>query len=427
MGLVSHSDFAYKSAIANISPTRGSIMAKALTEKRVRDAKADPGRTTFEWDQRLAGFGVRTTRRGTKSFVLWTRDHGKKRLVTLGRADKISLDNARKAAVAELQNLEGGGADLLTRRAERKNEKTVADGVAWFLGTHVARRIGLEKMSSRTAVDYRQQANLYIVPSLGHLPIEAVQRAHVEKMLDRIGPTKPVQYARVRSLCRNIFFRFESEGWRTSPNPARHVVVPTERARTRILTDAEQASFLGALAKLGESAATAALRVLYLTGARLNEIRTLEWDFVDHDAKLLRLPRSKTGAKTIALTVESEEIIARCKRVHGNRFVFVGGRGGGDVPVGPRPIRRAFHEAARMAGLEDCRVHDLRRSAITDALVAGIPLTLVSKLVGHSTIRMTARYAEHDVGQVHEAAAQLAAARRAKRGATVIPLGARRA
>ena len=397
-----------------------------LTERRIRDAKHDPDAIKFLWDVGLPAFGIRITKRDTRAFVLWTRNGSKKSLLTLGRVGEMTLAAARAMASAELDAIKQGGADLTARRADAKAAMTVAQGCEWFLGTHVRRRVSLGEMAPRTAIDYRQQANLYIIPSLGHMLIEAVERSHVEAMLDKIGPSKPVQFARVRSLTRNLFNRFDAEGWRTAKNPARHVVVPTERARTKILTDTEQASFLGALAKLGECPATLALELLHVTGARLTEIRTLEWSFIDHDAKLLRLPRSKTGAKAVVLTPEAEKIIARCKRIHGNRFVFVGGRGAGDAPVGPRPIRRAFHEAERMAGISGARVHDLRRSAIVDALVAGIPLTLVSKLVGHASVKMTARYAEHDTVQVHEAAAQLAAARKERRGADVLPFEVRR-
>ena len=342
-------------------------MARRLTEKRVRDLKANPGGTAFEWDVQIPGFGIRTTPKGTKAFVLWTRDGTKKRLVTLGRVDQISLDSARKAAVGELDQIDRGGADLLTRRAEHKAAPSVADGCRWFLETHVPRRQALRKMSVRTAKDYQQQIRRYIGPAIGHLKIEAVERQHVEAMLDKIGASKPIQYARVRSLVRSMFNIFMAEGWRAEgSNPARRITVPTERPRERILSADEQGSFLAALARLGEAPATLAIRMLYETGARLSEIRLLRWDYVDADAKLLRLPESKTGPKTITLTAESLDVLARCREIHGNDFVFAGR--GGNLPVGERAVRAAFHKVARMASIDDVRIHDLRRTAIVDAL-----------------------------------------------------------
>ena len=335
-----------------------------LTERRIRDLKHDPDAIKFAWDAGLPGFGVRISKGDTRAYVLWTRSGSKKSLLTLGRVGEMTLDNARAMASSELDQIERGGADLTARRADAKSAMTVAQGCQWFLAVHVPRRIALEKMSPRTAVDYRQQTSRYISPLLGYLKIADVERKHVERMLDKVGADKPVQFARVRSLTRSMFNRFRAEGWATQENPARDIAVPTERARERVLTADEQSVFLPAL--------------------------------------------------------------ARCKQVHGNRFVFPGGRGG-DEPVGPRPIRRIFHAARKAAGLENVRVHDLRRTAIVDALSAGVPISIVARMAGHSSVIMTSRYAKHADPQVHEGAEQMAAARREKRGADVLPFEARRA
>ena len=109
-------------------------------------------------------------------------------------------------------------------------------------------------------------------------------------------------------------------------------------------------------------------------------------------------------------------IIARCRKAHANPFVFAGRAVG---PLSERTIRTAFNKTAALAGLQDIKPHDLRRAYITDAIGAGVPLPTVADMVGHSTILMTARYAKAADGQVREAGTQLAAARKAKRGADV--------
>ncbi len=47
----------------------------------------------------------------------------------------------------------------------------------------------------------------------------------------------------------------------------------------------------------------------------------------------------------------------------------------------------------REAGIEDCRLHDLRHTVASQAALNGVPLTVVARLLGHSTVRMTLRYA----------------------------------
>ena len=395
------------------------MTTKRLTEKRIRDAKHDTAKITFIWDAGLAGFGVRLSKTGVRAFVLWTRDGDKKKLLTLGRWPDLSLEGARKVAALELDAIETGKADLLTRRTERRNAPTVAGGCQWFVETYIPRRQGLRKMASRTATEYRRQIDAYIIPALGHMKIEKVTRQDIEAMLDgKIGWDKPTLYSRVRSLARSLFNLFEAEGWRAEgTNPGRRIATPTERERTRVLTADEQSAFLVALGRIGDSSATLAIRFLYETGCRLSEARTLRWQFVNTDTATVNLPETKTGAKVIRLTGEAMEVLDRCRKVHGNPFVFAGDR---DAAMSEKIIRRAFKQAAHMAELEDTKPHDLRRSFITDAIGASVPLTTVASMVGHATIAMTARYAKAADGQVREAAEQLAASRRAKRGADVI-------
>ena len=394
------------------------MTSKRLTEKRIRDARHDPNRITFLWDAGLPGFGVRLSKTGVQAFVLWTRSGGKKRLLTLGRWPDLSLEGARKAAALELDAIDTGKADLLTRRAERRAAMSVADGCRWFLETYIPRRQGLRKMAARTAGEYRKQIARYIVPSLGHLKIEAVRRQDVESMLDGIGWDKPAQFSRVRSLVRSLFNILETEGWRAEgTNPGRRITTPTERERTRTLTPDEQAAFLAALARLGDDPAVLAIRFLYETGCRLNEARTLQWDFVNGETRTIHLPETKTGPKAIRATDEAMAVVTSARMIHGNPFVFAGRAA---TPLGERTIRTAFNKAADLAGLQDIKPHDLRRSYITDAIGAGVALTTVADMVGHSSVIMTARYAKAADGQVREAGEQLALARKARRGADVV-------
>ena len=390
-----------------------------LTARRIRDLRTDPNRTTFVWDVTLPAFGVRVSKGGVKAFVLWTRHGEKKRLLTLGRTDVLSLDGARKAAAAELDELGRGGADLTTRRAEAKAAMTVADGVRWFVETYIPRRQGLGKMRPRTATEYRRQIARYVLPGIGHLKISAVRRQDVEKMLDGIGWSKPAQFSRVRALLRSMFNCFEVEKWRAQgSNPATRIATPTERERKRTLNPDEQAAFHAALARMADNAAAPVIRFLNATGCRLNEARGLRWEYVDHETCNINLPETKTGAKAIRATGEVMDILNECPRINGNPYVFVGR--GAAAPLGERSIRAAFNKAAELAGLVDLKIHDLRRSYITDAIAAGVPITTVADLVGHSGIAMTSRYAQASDGQVRAGGEVLAEARRRRRGADVI-------
>ncbi len=133
----------------------------------------------------------------------------------------------------------------------------------------------------------------------------------------------------------------------------------------------------------------AAIRLLALTGARLSEILTLRWDFVDLERACLRLPVSKTGKKVVYLSAPALELLSRLPRVEGNPHVIVGERRGAHLVNLQKPWRRLRHAA----GLDEVRIHDLRHSFASVAAASGQSLIIIGALLGHTQPQTTARYA----------------------------------
>jgi integrase len=131
---------------------------------------------------------------------------------------------------------------------------------------------------------------------------------------------------------------------------------------------------------------TAAVRLLLLTGARLSEILTLKWTFVDLEGGRLNLPESKTGKKTVHLSLEANMPLANIPRLTNNPHV--------------KPWRRI----RSMAELGDMRLHDLRHSYASVAAVSGLSLQMIGKLLGHTQSQTTARYAHLSADPVKQAA-----------------------
>ena len=84
-----------------------------------------------------------------------------------------------------------------------------------------------------------------------------------------------------------------------------------------------------------------------------------------------------------------------------------------------RPTHIAYHwyRVREQAGLDDVRIHDLRHSFASRALALGESLSMIGKLLGHSEIQTTARYAHLARDSVKESAARVAASI----GADVLP------
>ena len=95
------------------------------------------------------------------------RIHERRRRAVLARVSEISLREARQRAGSELSRIRAGESDPLTRRQEAREAPTVNDGLDRFFGEYAPARIATERLTERTARDYRGQADRHLCPSLG--------------------------------------------------------------------------------------------------------------------------------------------------------------------------------------------------------------------------------------------------------------------
>ena len=173
-------------------------------------------------------------------------------------------------------------------------------------------------------------------------------------------------------------------------NPARGVIKNRRPAFTRFLSREEIGRLHRVLdGQTGKSRRQQAdiIRLLLLTGCRRSEIVQLRRSEV-HDEYLV-LADSKAGPRRVPLNSQARRILERQTR-DGSQFVFPSPLD----PSRPRsPDLRLWYRVRREAGIEDVRLHDLRHTHASHAVMNGVPVPVVSRLLGHSNVRMTLRYA----------------------------------
>lgn len=148
--------------------------------------------------------------------------------------------------------------------------------------------------------------------------------------------------------------------------------------------------------------AVSAIYLLMLTGCRLGEILNLQWEFVT--AHHLELPDSKTGRRRIPLPREAYEIIMALPRKAGNPYVILGENEEGPLVNLQKPWLRI----KKLAGLEDVRMHDLRHTYASVAVMSGIDPFLLKEIMGHKSLQTTLRYAHLSDDAVQRAAGSVA-------------------
>lgn len=157
--------------------------------------------------------------------------------------------------------------------------------------------------------------------------------------------------------------------------PDRFLSAPEYRRLATVLRDA----------KLDHPLAVAALRFLIYTGARCGEIETLRWEWVQPPR--LMLPDSKTGRKVIYLNTQAQAVLTGLsdQRDEGLVFRHPNGR--------PLNLGAVWVKLRARAALPDVRLHDLRHSFASIAIMDGVSLSLIGRLLGHALPETTARYA----------------------------------
>lgn len=244
------------------------------------------------------------------------------------------------------------------------------------------------KASTRLRIDSALETQL--VPVFGRLPLDCIQPTCVHRWFDDYSLTAPAGANRTLDVLRQILNFAVSCGY-IAINPSRTIRRNRRPARTRFLSRTEVArlhTVLDAHCGRGSGRQQAeVIRLLLFTGCRRSEIIGLRWSEVDGD--VLRLHDSKTGPRLVYLNAQARAVLVRQPR-SGSDFVFPSL----DDPLRPRSLELSlWRKVKQKAELHDARLHDLRHTVGSHAVMAGAPIPVVSKLLGHRQPRMTLRYA----------------------------------
>lgn len=352
----------------------------ALSEKAIRDAQ--PGDVLH--DPIVKGLSLRAFP-NSKAFYLYfrTRDRRERR-PKLGDWGQITLTQARAMAREMLAEVTLGR-DPAARTAA-KAEPTLND-----LWEEYRKRRGAAKKSAYSDEgNYRRN----LAPRFGKKKLSAITFEVVSDMMEEMAAT-PYAANRTRSLLSTMLnFARRPLRW-VEHNAVDDVQRFREHKRARYMKGDEAARIAEALdaVAMRHPAAVSFIYLLILTGARKGEIAAAKWDWIEGNT--IRLPDSKTGAKTIYLPPQAMDVLDRLPRTTG-------------TITGLNSPRDLWSKVRVTAGCPDLRLHDLRHSFASAALAAGLSLAQIGELLGHRKADTTKRYA-HLIEEVGTAAATAAA------------------
>lgn len=376
--------------------------------KRAVDAAKPAEREYTVWDTEIPGFGLRVYPSGRKSYCLKFRVGGGRggtiRKPSIGVHGSITPDQARSIAQDWSADVRLGR-DPSYSRSEKRRAPTMGELFGRYMLEHAIPR----KKASSSSQD-EMLIRVHLTEFFGDRKVAEVSRADIDRLHKSLSHI-PYRANRALSMLSKCFALSEVWGWRPEgSNPTRYIERFREARRERLLSETELQRLgmalraadegkLGAISPFG----IAAIRVLALTGARRNEVLGLKWTNVDLSAGMALVEDSKTGRKWIVLPPAAVEILARLPRKAGNPFVFVGRK----AETRLADLKRPWDRVRESADLQDVRLHDLRHCFASVGASGGTSLLLIGKLLGHSQLSTTQRYAHLADDPVRAAAASI--------------------
>lgn len=360
--------------------------------KKIIDATQPQDKDLILWDSEITGFCCKITPAGKKSYYLYYRTQDRRqRKPKIGDHEIMTSEQAR--SIAQLWLLEvSQGKDPSAEKQASRESLILKELATQYMKEHAPR-----KKTSSCKEDKRLWEQ-YILPTLGRLKVSSIERSDIAKLqhsLQNLSTTAN----RVLSLLSKALNLAELWGYRpNNSNPCLHIKRYKENKRERFLSADEVSVLMNALDEEEKEShnlwALYAIRLLLITGCRLNEILTLKWEEVDFNNQFLRLSDSKTGKKLVYLSTIAMDILKRIPKEKNNPYVICGDKPKSHLVNLQKPWRRIRSKI----GLDDVRIHDLRHTFASIAAGKGVSLPIIGALLGHKQTQTTARYA-HLVGQ----------------------------
>ena len=348
-----------------------------LSESRIE--ALEPRKTAYDVrDADLKGFGIRVLSSGSKRFFVHSQHEGQRIWKTVGDAGSIGLDEARRRATALLAAIRRD--EEATVPPEEKIFEAVAEEVFDRYGRH---------WKPRTRKVNRGYLRNQILPWFGGRNIAEITRQDVQRWFASLRAT-PAAADRSAPILSVIMRQAEIYGYRPEDsNPCTGIRRYRRKGRERFLSTQELRRLSRALEGHEERRPrqVAFIRLLLLTGCRMSEVRTLQWS--DYREGHLFLRDSKTGPRTVWLSSPARDILNGFPRE--GKWVFPSPLIHG--PVSSPYFEKFWHQVREEADIVDVRIHDLRHTYASIAIMQGESVLTTGRLLGHNRPETTLKYA----------------------------------
>lgn len=363
----------------------------------------------------ITGLELRVSSTHKTFSILRRKKNGSPERFTIGRFPEITPEQVKDMVGQIAVTLRKGE----SVRATGKNETTLGDLFDDFLQNKRTRN---GRLTEKTKQNYKSDFSRYF-GKLAKKKLSEVKDTTLAKIHSTAGKTAPYGANRGLALISSLYTYARERKLFTGQNPAFGIKKFPEDSRDRFLQSDELPRFFQALAEEQNETIRDYVLLSLLTGARRSNVLAMQWKDVNLDRGEWRIPITKNGTpQTVTLSPEAIDVLMNRKPSERAQFVFPGDGKSGHL-IEPK---KGWKRILDRAGIDDLRIHDLRRTLGSWQAKSGASLAIIGKSLNHKNTSTTAIYARLDLDPVREsvntATSAMMAAAGLKEAAEVVKL-----
>lgn len=348
----------------------------------------DGKRKETYFDTSMRGLCLEVRVSGGRTFYLRYRDtRGKTRYAKLADAQHVTLPQARTLC-DRMRNKIAMGIDPLAERAVKRQVPTFADFAR-------DRYMPFSQANKRSWQTDDTLIRTHLIPAFGSKHLDEITTEDVLTM-QQAGLTAGAAPGSVnrRLILLRYMFNLAWRDWKiagVTENPTHGIRLLKENNKKERYVRAEEVKRLyHEVCKSQNTMLKHIVAYLLLTGARRNEALHATWQDVDLVKGMWRIPETKSGyARHLPLNDGAMAVLQQVQGCSRSQYIF------GNPKTGKPYVHvfYAWNTARKKAGLPDVRLHDLRHTFASLLINNGRSIYEVQKLLGHTQIKTTQRYA----------------------------------
>lgn len=343
------------------------------------------------------GLSIRITYGGTKTYYFAMRFQGRTVQFKIGRVGDIKLVDARAKAHTYREQATKGE-DPSRERKESLKDITLKQ---FYENVYKPEYSSVHKKAGSIKNDdsiFNHWLNIFHTRTLLSITSNEIEKLHNKIKAERT----PYTANRMLSLIKHMYGIAVKYGYvRIDANPTEFLNKFPEKSRGRFLQSDELKQLFDALDKEPNEVFKNYVLISLFSGIRRNNVLTLRWSNIDFKNGFIYLPETKNGeSQQVPMSNQLKELLETMKATANSEWVIPSNKSASGHMEDPK---RPWQDLLKRAGIEDLRLHDLRRTQGSYQAITGASMVVIGKSLGHKSQSATAVYARLSVDPVRDA------------------------